>query len=505
MSAPENPGQIPYHAEAVDVALPTVARDGGYVPQTIADPKVANALGKQAGRWIQYLDIGRPSIGDLFSDQAALARGQSIEFPTALGLGPLTPTELPTVYAGGCRIFYSQAILELSGVYENTFAASARTYFYGNGPTEGVDQVVQIDVVGLLDPPNPPAGFIDLGGVETDAVNVVSLIPSTLGGQIVVNADLLFSLLSAEQAIIDASSLSGVNALDITGTGDAGALLVDGSGNAGATIFTTDGRALTLSNNAPVAPTLTVTNSDAAGSALTVVSGTVALQGASTTIGTAGTDTCTVNATVDLASGGSVNGVLNMNDTLVIQGASGGALSTDIFAVCNFNGTTTLDGRVNIASTTSSFAGDLSRDGGDSLEYHDGTGTKLVHFSEKGWVRGYGRADTIATGPSAQLNTDTAVAPRLSADLDISCEFWVQRVLAGDIIIAINEVGGAGQIGTNQTLTVTATGGNNWDRVSFSRTKIAADTVPYVYQLDVQGNGSNVTVHEARISVLPIT
>lgn len=504
MSAPTNPGLIPYHGEAVDITLPTVSRDAGYVPATIADSSVATAIGKQAARYLQYLDIGRPGIGDIFSDQVALSRGQSIEFPTLAGLGPLEASQFPTVYAGGCRIFFSQAILSQSTAFEVTFDPNARTYFYGSGPTIGVDQTVKIDVVALGDPPNPPAGFVDLGGVDTDATDITALVPSSLGSQLVVNADLLFDVLQATRAEIDASSLSGVVAMDITGTGDASALSVDGAGAAACSIITTDARALTASNNSPGNSAMVCTNADVTGPALTVSSGSTRLWGDLVEIGLAGTDKLEVVSEADFDGLVNLNNTTTLTDTLVVQGASGGVITTDAFGQIVSNGTIQSNGRLRVLGTTSSAAGDLSKDAGDTLQYNDGA-TKFVHFSEDGWVRGYGRADTIATGASAQLDTDSAVAPRVAADLDITCEFWIQRAIAGPVTIAINEVGGVGQVGTNQTLEIKSTGGDNWDRVTFSRTRTAADTVPYVYQLDVQGNGQNVTVHEARIAVLPVT
>ena len=198
-----------------------------------------------------------------------------------------------------------------------------------------------------------------------------------------------------------------------------------------------------------------------------------------------------------------LDGVTSVTAAFNILGASGGSLSCDPTAVCQWNGTMELIGRVRILSGTSVAEGDLSKDGSGNFQYRNASGTRKVHVSQDGWVKGYGQLNTSALAAVVQLDTDSSVAPIVTADLDVSAEFWVQRAVAGDIIVSLIEVGGIGQISTNQTVRCAATGGSTWERYTFSRERASADTTPRTYRLEVDANGSLVACRNLRITVEP--
>jgi hypothetical protein len=149
-------------------------------------------------------------------------------------------------------------------------------------------------------------------------------------------------------------------------------------------------------------------------------------------------------------------------------------------------------------------AGDLSVDASDNLRFRDASATKFVHVNASGWVLGLGRADTLGVAALTQtLDTAASVAPLAAADLVVEASVWVSRAIAGVVTISLTEVG-VGQIGTNDTFTVPATGGSNFYQISFSRTRVAAPTSPArIYRLTVDGGASNVTCRNGIIRVGP--
>lgn len=196
-----------------------------------------------------------------------------------------------------------------------------------------------------------------------------------------------------------------------------------------------------------------------------------------------------------------INGATSLENSFTVLGASGGSLSSDPSALLQWNGEMQMVGQTRLLSGTSVLVGDLSKDGSGNFQYRDASSTRKVHVSTPGWVRGHGQTSLIAITALAQLDTSAAVAPKVSADLDVFSEFWVQRAASGNIIVSLIEVGGIGQIGTNQTVQCTATSGTTWERYTFSRTRVAADTTPRVYRLEVNANGSLVVVRNARVTV----
>lgn len=276
-----------------------------------------------------------------------------------------------------------------------------------------------------------------------------------------------------------------------------------------------------------LSPTINGTLTIASGGTLSLVSGstlTIAA-GATATIntlltctgdvvlGNADTDSLIVAATtthngpaffsnsVELNGTVLINGATSVTDAVSVLGASGGSLSSDPSALLQWNGQLQMVGQTRVLSGTSALEGDISKDGSGNLQYRDATATRKVHASTPGWVYGHGQTTLIAVTALAQLDTSAAVAPKVSADLDVAAEFWVQRGAIGDIIVSLIEVGGLGQISTNQTVQCTATSGTTWERYTFSRTRVAADTTPRVYRLEISAAGNLIVVRNARITV----
>ena len=155
-----------------------------------------------------------------------------------------------------------------------------------------------------------------------------------------IDAELLFQILNAQQAKISASSLSGVVALDVVGTGDIRAVNIDGDGDACMTATTTDARVLTATNNSPGSSTLVVSNSDATGPALTVSSGETRLLGDSTSIGLNDTDALEINSTTTVNA--DVSAPTATITASVLNGSTVGATVVDF----NTSVASSVDGRV---------------------------------------------------------------------------------------------------------------------------------------------------------------
>jgi hypothetical protein len=227
-------------------------------------------------------------------------------------------------------------------------------------------------------------------------------------------------------------------------------------------------------------------------------------------LGGSGTFTGNVSAIAGTFGGTlTANGSTIVNGTMSVVGASGGALTSDPTAVCTWNGTMTVNGvftsafRTKITSTTSLAAGDLSVDASNNLRWRDNSATKFMHVSASGWVKGYGQSDSLAVAASATLDTAVAVAPLATADMDVEASCWVSRTVAGSVTVALDEVGGLGQIGTSGTFNVPATAAGAFSQICFSRKRTSATTTPRIYRLTVTAGAGSVTVVNARITVTP--
>jgi len=196
-------------------------------------------------------------------------------------------------------------------------------------------------------------------------------------------------------------------------------------------------------------------------------------------------------------------GTVSINDAMSVLGVNGGSMDSDSAAVMTWNGTASFTSRLRVNSSIMSAVGDFGRSGANMLWY-TGTATFYGHTSADGWVKGYGVYDTVAAAPTATADTFVAVAPPVAADLDVHVTCWVQRAVAGDVTVALNEVGGVGQIGTSTDIAAPVTGTSTYQVVSFSRRRVSADTTPRIYQLSVGGNGQNVNLKNVRITVEPV-
>ncbi|GAH09480.1 unnamed protein product, partial [marine sediment metagenome] len=178
------------------------------------------------------------------------------------------------------------------------------------------------------------------------------------------------------------------------------------------------------------------------------------------------------------------------NGPVVISGAGGGSFDGDSAAVMSWAGTATLSGRARILASIFSTVGDFGKDGGGNMLWHDGTSAKIGLISPAGFFRGHAQVDFAAAAPSFTLDTQV-VAPKAVADVDITANLSIQRAIAGDVTISIDEVGGAGQIGVGRVYAAPVVGTSTYLNVTFSRTRVAADTTPRAYRITVAGGGAN--------------
>ena len=278
-----------------------------------------------------------------------------------------------------------------------------------------------------------------------------------------------------------------------------------------------------IDNYAFVDPTITSTLTIPNGASLNVqLGGTLQCDAGSTasfdTLSTSGLATlksCAVTNLLTASGGLSVpGGTLSCGTAATFSGAtttfSGTNVATGLTTTLTTNGNVLCNGELNSATrmrirgSITVAAGDLSVDASDNLRFRDASATKFVHVNPSGWVLGLGRADTLGGAAlTLSLDTATAVAPLAAADLVVEASVWVSRAIAGIVTISLTEVG-VGQIGTNDTFVVPATGGSNFYQISFSRTRVAAPTSPArIYRLTVDGGASNVTCRNGLIRVSP--
>jgi hypothetical protein len=236
------PGAYPFHGENIVTVLPTVGEGQGYVANTVANSKIANAIGKAAGRWIQQIDLVKLEISDLISENSAvLVGGLSIEYQVGASIVNAVPTQTPTVIGSGARLAFDEYVLSISGANPATFAAGMRTWIYGSANTldPGSYPTVRLEAVALATPAAPGAGEITLGGVDTDATTITANVASSLSATVPISPQLSMTG-TGTRLIIDGGTVEG---------GDA-ALTVNGGDGPGATIESTSptDSALTATN-----------------------------------------------------------------------------------------------------------------------------------------------------------------------------------------------------------------------------------------------------------------
>lgn len=163
-----------------------------------------------------------------------------------------------------------------------------------------------------------------------------------------------------------------------------------------------------------------------------------------------------------------------------------------------------VSGRFTLTATTSLAAGDMSVDASGNPRFRTSGGTTYFDRSASGRVRASGYTTSIVAASSITLSTSAAVAPLATADLIIEAKIWVARALAGDVTVSIEEVGGEGQLGTNETFAVAAVGSKTL--IWFARRKSSAATgAGFVYRVTISGGGQNVTGYTGLITVAPAT
>jgi hypothetical protein len=175
------PGAYPYHAENIVTDLPTVGEGVGYVANSVANSKIANALGQYAGRWIQQIDLVSLQVSDLIDgNSAVLVGGLSLEYQVGASIVAAVPTQTPVVLGAGARLAFDEYVLSINGANPATFAASSRTWLYGSIVTldTGAYPSVRIEAVALATPAAPAVGEVVLGGVDTDGTTITANVAS---------------------------------------------------------------------------------------------------------------------------------------------------------------------------------------------------------------------------------------------------------------------------------------------------------------------------------------
>lgn len=463
------------------------------------------------GSWVSlngYWDNGPNPLEGYLSDGAAASRVADVYVDTGSGA------------------VLMQVTVPLAS--PNLFSAS-RTHWiavpYSSiAPPKVTLAELSIQAVALNAPdPGAPAGFVTIWRVDTDGATITSesrVVPefpalreigivsnlhvsgtSDLDGLVTLGA----GMDANNQDIFDANEITAAGPVTITGAIASGTIGTTGNVSIGGNLDMTSG---SISNATTIGATAITCTSVAASA--NVGGATLSSSGASTvgtTLGVTGVTTATGGLSVP-------GGTLSCGAPATFSGAtttlSGTDVSTGLTTTLTANGNVLCNGELNSASrmrirgSVTVAAGDLSVDASDNLRYRDASATKFVHVNASGWVLGLGRADTLGVAALTQtLDTAASVAPLAAADLVVEASVWVSRAIAGVVTISLTEVG-VGQIGTNDTFTVPATGGSNFYQISFSRTRVAAPTSPArIYRLTVDGGASNVTCRNGIIRVGP--
>lgn len=220
MSAFERPGLYPYHAESEATTLPTVAELAGYIPTTIADPGIANALGKSGGRWDQYLDLVSFRVNTLVDDAIACQVSKlSLTYPTGAGVANLTPATYPTIVYGGLHIEVDQAGLSLAALAPATFAVNSRTWIYMTIPSApGSYPTFRSETVALATPAAPIGDELTLVGVDTDGSNVTANVAGDVSDILTLDRPVTFAG-STTMITVEGSTADPLMVLENTGSG----------------------------------------------------------------------------------------------------------------------------------------------------------------------------------------------------------------------------------------------------------------------------------------------
>lgn len=309
----------------------------------------------------------------------------------------------------------------------HTFDANATTEVYLKEDGTAVYRVVGVDPA--------PADAVLVWEVVTDGTEVTSAtvkLPTIPVLKSVQVEDLAVSenvVVAGDVAIggvctmKDALAVSGAVTMEST-LGVAGTLTVGGdttiSGNVTCEEFTATGEA-NFGGDVIVAGLIEVGGSASINSSLGVTSNATV----GGTLGVTGAVTC--NGDVTVAGTTTCNGEANLNGTtrvraqLAILGADGGSLTSDPSATLQWNGTAEFLGRLSVPQTGTTM-GDISRDGGGRLRYHDNVGNKFIHSSGTGYVRKAGQTEsgTVTPGNPVTGLSQVAITPFAAGDVTVT-------------------------------------------------------------------------------------
>ena len=460
------------------------------------------------GSWVSlngYWDNGPNPLEGYLSDGAAASRVADVYVDTGTGA------------------VLMQVTVPLAA--PNLFSAS-RTHwiavpFSSIAPPKVTLAELSIQVVGLGNPdPGAPAGFVTIWRVDTNATTITGetrVVPEFpalreigIVGDLHVSGTLDLDGLVTLGAGMDANNQDIQNVNEIAAVGpvtiDVGGLVVTGGGS---TFVETLGATDITANSVTVAGVFSA--EDTVGSVTVAVpatfNGNIIVNVAALLDAQGDVD---VGGTLEIDALGTLTCLASATFSGSTSTFSGTNVSTGLTTTLTANGAVECNGelksasRMRIRGTVTVAAGDLSVDASDNLRFRDATATKFVHVNASGWVLGLGRADTLGVAALTQtLDTATAIAPLAASDLVVEASVWVSRAVAGIVTISLTEVG-VGQIGTNDTFVVPATGGSNFYQISFSRTRVAVPTSPTrIYRLTVDGGASNVTCRNGIIRVGP--
>lgn len=506
----------------------------GYQAGQVVKSATHNTTGLLGALWNGYLDYGTVRTDDYIA--AITQRWSATQLAYTVGAEILTlgagVDDYATYFVDGYRIEIDAGLLRPSGAYpllQPGATLPGRVWIYLDygviaDPAQPI-AAIRVGLAGVGAAATPGAGELPLVGVDVNALGVITSNTYDGGdptqglfysatmlqgfmGDVIIAGDLEVNgagLFTTTLDVTGITTLTGdanvIAELDVTSAGTFhGGLAVEG-------LITEFGKTATLvvDGDAVVEGELDVITLDVLGNA--EVSGhtdvvTIDSSGLATLDSATITNVLTASGDVLLGTDG--GNAIDVNSPMLILGSVGGSLSSDPTATLEWNGLAEFNGRLNVATGTSTAEGDLSKDGSGNFRYRDASATRFVHTSAPGWVKGLGQSSTLgAAAASLTLDTAVAVAPKATADLDVEASCWVSRAIAGAVTISLDEVGGLGQIGTSGTFTVPATAGTTYAQINFSRIRTSATTTPRIFRLTIAGGGSNVTVINARISVTP--
>jgi hypothetical protein len=231
-------------------------------------------------------------------------------------------------------------------------------------------------------------------------------------------------------------------------------------------------------------------------STVTVATGDVFSSLGDTVIGTDAASILSINASTTVEAVSTINALMSF----IAAGPLSGGIVSDATAILSWLGLASFSGRVALLGAPV-VAGDIGQDGSSNLQWKDATATKYVHANSSGWVQGYGLDTTEALAATITVQTGTQIAPLTASSVEVRARAYVQRAVAGDVVISLIAVGD-GTIGATRTIWIPYTAGTTWFPIHLTRT-YSANTTARHYQFLIDGNGQNVEGAEMTIEVVP--